>query len=331
MSQPIALLLGDRYGVGPELVAKRLTQPDALPACGVIVIGDKQVLQQGATSAGIDLSIIETNGFNLTPQQPWALFNQPFDAPVTPLGHMDVEAGKEVLSHLALTSTAALQGMIAGIVYAPLNKQAMRLAGHAAGDELDFFIQHLQPVEQAGEINILEDLWTSRVTSHIPLRDVGLHITRESVAKGINLITNALKESGKTSPRIAVAALNPHAGEGGAYGMEEIEILEPAIAEARATGLQIEGPFPSDTVFPRALNGAFDGIVTMFHDQGQIALKLIGLGKGITLLAGLPVPVATPGHGTAFDIAGTGKARDDGLKAAIDLVAKMASSTALGS
>ena len=120
-----------------------------------------------------------------------------------------------------------------------------------------------------------------------------------------------------------MAALNPHAGEGGAFGMEEIEVLSPAIADAIARGLDVSGPFPSDTVFPRALNGQFDGVVTMFHDQGQIALKLIGLGRGITLLAGFPVPIATPGHGTAYDIAGSGTAKPDGLVAATRLVLSM--------
>jgi 4-hydroxythreonine-4-phosphate dehydrogenase len=157
----------------------------------------------------------------------------------------------------------------------------------------------------------------------VPLRDVADLITRDSVARAIDLMETTLRHSGKVSPRLAVAALNPHAGEGGAFGMEEIEIIAPAVADARARQLRVEGPFPSDTVFPRAVAGAFDGVVTMFHDQGQIALKLMGLGKGITLLAGFPVPIATPGHGTAYDIAGTGTAKTDGLKAAVELVARM--------
>ncbi len=199
----------------------------------------------------------------------------------------------------------------------------MRLAGHDAGDELDFAVHRLAFDGPAGEINILGDLWTSRVTSHVPLRAVGDLITRKSVRAAIDLIANALRQAGRPDAHIAVAALNPHAGEGGAFGREEIDVIAPAIADARAEGLHVDGPYPADTVFPQAEMRNIDAIVTMYHDQGQIALKLIGLGKAVTLLAGLPVPIATPGHGTAFDIAGTGTARIDGLAAAVDLVGRM--------
>ena len=220
-------------------------------------------------------------------------------------------------------SEAAQAGEIDGIVYGPLNKQAMKAAGHAAGDELDFYNTHLTASGLTGEINILDNLWTSRVTSHVPLAKVADLITRERIGAAIDLLAGSLRRSGIGRPRLALAALNPHAGEGGAFGMEEIEVLSPAIEDAVARGLDVSGPYPSDTVFPRALNGQFDGIVTMFHDQGQIALKLIGLGRGITLLAGFPVPIATPGHGTAYDIAGTGTAKPDGLIAATRLVLSM--------
>ena len=252
---------------------------------------------------------------------PWSLLNRPFDAAVQPLGQVSEAAGQEVLDTLGLLVDAAKAKEVDGIVYAPLNKQAMRDAGHAAGDELEFFRQQLTaPV--TGEINILGEVWTSRVTSHVPLRDVGALITPANVMRGVHLLATMLRQSGR-EPRLAMAALNPHAGDGGAFGREEIDILGPTIAEARAEGIDIAGPFPSDTVFPRAVAGAFNGIVTMFHDQGQIALKMVGLGQGITLLGGFPVPIATPGHGTAYDIAGTGIAKADGLEAATRLVATM--------
>jgi 4-hydroxythreonine-4-phosphate dehydrogenase len=235
-----------------------------------------------------------------------------------------------MLDTLDFLAAAAIEGTIHGLVYAPLNKQALKAAGHAAGDELDFFNSALPASEHTGEINILDTVWTSRVTSHVPLKDVAALITPERVGAGIDLLANALRRSGLKSPRLAVAALNPHAGEGGAFGREEIDVLTPAIEAAQARGIHVEGPYPSDTIFPRALGGTIDGIVTMFHDQGQIALKLIGLGKGITLLAGFPIPIATPGHGTAYDIAGTGKARPDGLFAATRLVTTMMAETPNG-
>jgi 4-hydroxythreonine-4-phosphate dehydrogenase len=319
----VAVMPGDRYGVGPELVA-RLVETYAPPADTVIVVcGDPEVWAAGQQVAGatavlpVVTALAEAKG-------PWSLLPLAGGLPIQPMGRVSAEAGKEVLAILARLAAAAKAGEIDGIVYAPLNKQAMKLAGHAAGDELDFFSRALPPAAAAGEINILGDLWTSRVTSHVPLRAVADLITRDGVRRGIGLLAEALRKSGRRHPRLAVAALNPHAGEGGAFGREEIEVIAPAIEAARAEGIDASGPFPADTVFPRAMGGAFDGVATMFHDQGQIALKMVGLGQGVTLLAGLPVPIASPAHGTAYDIAGTGRARAEGLLAATRLVLRMA-------
>ncbi len=323
----LALILGDRYGVGPEIMARQLADEASLPDCDLVVIGDKRVLERGAGSVSLALDIPEIGDISAPlGGKRWALLDMPFEAELEPLGRVSEDAGREVLACLARAAEAAEAGEIDGIVYSPLNKQAMRLAGHAAGDELDYLKPRMSG-KTAGEINILGDLWTSRCTSHIPLREVGNHITPATVRFGIDLLHDALEKAGRKSPRLVLSALNPHAGEGGAYGTEEIDILAPAVAEAKARGIAIEGPFPSDTIFPRAVNGTYDGVVTLFHDQGQIALKMVGLGKGVTLLAGLSVPVATPGHGTAYDIAGTGKARTEGLSMALDTVARMAAST----
>lgn len=320
MVKVLALTLGDRYGVGAELVARlpeRMTVPDGLR---IVVVGDRRVFEQGRTVAQAHDALPVIRSFDEA-RAPWSLLDRPFDAPLQPLGQVSSAAGREVLDTLGFLVDAAKRRVIDGIVYAPLNKQAMRDAGHAAGDELDFFRQHIS-APATGEINILGEVWTSRVTSHVPLREVGDLITPANVMRGIRLLEAALRLSGRT-PKLAMAALNPHAGEGGAFGREEIEVLAPTIAAAKAEGIDIAGPFPSDTVFPRAVSGAFNGVVTMFHDQGQIALKMVGLGQGITLLGGFPVPIATPGHGTAYDIAGTGKAKADGLESATRLVASM--------
>jgi len=284
------------------------------------VLGDRRVLDAGFAAIGATPDIPSVASFGAA-AAPWSLLELPFDDQAPPVRQATASAGREVLATLDRLIAATRAGEIGGIVYAPLNKQAMREAGHAAGDELDYFRQHL-PAASTGEINILGEVWTSRVTSHVPLKDVGALITPANLRRAVTLLADALRQSGRV-PRLAVAALNPHAGEGGAFGREEIDVLAPVIAEARAGGLDIAGPFPSDTVFPRAVGGAFNGVVTMFHDQGQIALKMIGLGQGITLLGGFAVPIATPGHGTAYDIAGTGKARPDGLAAATQLVAGM--------
>lgn len=312
MSAPLAIMLGDRTGVGPELVAKLTATFVPPPGLAMRVIGDPDVWERGCAIAGVPATLAGA----------WTFVPRRADL-AAPLGRVSAAAGGEVLETLGALAREAMAGTIGGIVYAPLNKQAMKLAGHAAGDELDHLNRLMPAAGPTGEINILGDLWTSRVTSHVPLRAVGDLITRDSVRRGIDMLAGALRRSGKENPRLAVAALNPHAGEGGAFGREEIDVIAPVIAEARAEGLAVEGPFPADTLFPRAVRGACDGVVTMFHDQGQIALKLLGLGQGITLLAGFPVPIATPGHGTAHDIAGTGTARVDGLAAAVALVARM--------
>lgn len=323
----LALTIGDRYGVGPELVARYV---DALPAhAGVrlAVIGDRAVFERGRRVTGITSNYPVAGSLESLPDAPWCFLERPFEAEVEPVGRVSPEAGEEVLGHLRFAADAALAGTVHGLVFAPLNKQAMLQAGHSAGDELDYFRSLLPTEGESGEINVLGDIWTSRVTSHVPLKDVAAGITREGVARGIALMHDTLVRSGKASPRIAVAALNPHAGDGGAFGSEEIDILGPAIAEARRQQLRVEGPFPADTVFPRAMSEGHDGVVTMYHDQGQIALKLLGLGRGVTLLAGFPLPIATPGHGTAYDIAGTGKAKVDGLTAAVALAVKLMQST----
>jgi 4-hydroxythreonine-4-phosphate dehydrogenase len=318
----IAVILGDRYGVGPELVAKMTSSFTPPESVALVVCGDPDVWTAARQVAGAGtFPVVATFA---EAEAAWSFLPMPAPLPIAPMGRVSADAGHEVLQLLVQLASAAKAGDIGGIVYAPLNKQAMKLAGHVAGDELDFFVHALPPEGAVGEINILRDLWTSRVTSHVPLRAVGDLITRNSVLRGIELLAGALGSSGRAKPRLAVAALNPHAGEGGAFGREEIEVIAPAVVEARARGIEVEGPFPADTIFPRALAGAFDGVVTMFHDQGQIALKMIGLGEGITLLAGFQVPIATPGHGTAYDIAGLGKARVDGLIAATELVVETA-------
>ncbi len=320
MAKRLAVTLGDRYGVGPELVARLphlLAPPEEVR---IVAVGDPEVFAAGCSAAGVAADWPVVGSFAAA-TAPFSLLATPFAAEVLPRGRVSPEAGREVLATLDRLIAAVGSGEIGGIVYAPLNKQAMREAGHAAGDELDYF-RHGLGDAGTGEINILGEVWTSRVTSHVPLRDVGPLITVDNVGRSIKLLADVLRRSGRT-PRLAVAALNPHAGEGGAFGREEIDVLAPAIAAARAEGLEVAGPFPSDTVFPRAVGGAFNGVVTMFHDQGQIALKMVGLGQGITLLGGFAVPIATPGHGTAFDIAGTGTARPDGLIAATRLVIEM--------
>jgi len=317
----IALTLGDRYGVGPELIARRLATP-APTGVVFVTIGDPQVLARGAAVAGVDLDLPVVRDGAAWPDGS-CILPMTGSLPVEGARRPAADSGREMLATLDLAARLVHDRKIDALVYAPLNKQAMAMAGHAAGDELEFLSGRFGHPQPAGEINVLGGIWTSRVTSHVPLARVADGITKDSVTAAIRLLHAAQSRAG-IEPNIAVAALNPHAGEGGLYGSEEHEIIGPAVAMMRAEGLPVSGPFPSDTVFPRATRDGITAVVTMYHDQGQIALKLMGLGRGVTLLAGMPVPIVTPGHGTAYDIAGQGTARGEGLAAAIDLACKLA-------
>ncbi len=217
----------------------------------------------------------------------------------------------------------AVRAEAEAVCFTPFNKQAMRLAHPPYDDEISFSQAVIGVSGPASEFNILDRLWNARVTSHVPLSAVVSLITSERVLKGIALTDASMRAAGFARPRIAVAGLNPHAGDGGNFGREEIDVIEPAVRQAQANGVAADGPFPSDTVFLRARNGAFDAVLTMYHDQGQIAMKLIGFDRGVTLLGGLPFPICTPAHGTAYDIAGQGVANVGASRAAVLLAAEM--------
>ena len=208
-------------------------------------------------------------------------------------------------------------------MFGPFNKAALHAAGMETEDELQYMAARLDVQDHASELNTLDGLWTSRVTSHIALRDVADSISEERIAKAVWLIDRTLRRTGLRRPRIAVAALNPHAGDGGNFGREEIDVIRPAVEGLARRQLAVDGPWPSDTVFLKARRGEIDAVVTMYHDQGQIALKLMGFDRGVTVLGGLPIPIATPAHGTAFDIAGQGVADTGAIRAALAMACDM--------
>jgi len=210
------------------------------------------------------------------------------------------------------------------VTFTPFNKHAMKLAAGSYEDEISVITEVTGAKSHGREFNILANLWNARVTSHVPLKDVARHITHDAVLNGLLLTDRCMREAGIARPRIAVAGLNPHAGDEGNFGREEIDIIAPAVKAAKARGIACEGPFPSDTVFLRAKRGDFDAVQTMYHDQGQIAMKLMGFESGITLIGGYPFPVCTPAHGTAYDIAGKGIADLGASRNAILIAARMA-------
>ena len=324
----IAVIPGDPAGIGPELVARLLSEPEVVTAASVLVVGDRHVLELGERQAGTSLSLREV-GLD-EPGEWWegpGIAFLPADT-ITPdevrLAEVTEAGGRSSLRTLDAAIDLTRSGATDGILFGPFNKASMHLAGLDAEDEHRYIARYLGFTGHHSEVNMLDELMTTRVTSHIALKDVVAHITEDEVVKAIRLAHDTLRAAGVAHPRIGVAAVNPHAGDDGNFGTEEIDILRPAIERARADGIDADGPWPSDTVFLRGRDGRLDAVVTMYHDQGQIAMKLMGFDRGITIAAGLPIPVTTPAHGTAFDIAGEGQANPGAMRKAFDVLCRMA-------
>jgi 4-hydroxythreonine-4-phosphate dehydrogenase len=233
--------------------------------------------------------------------------------------------GTSVLTVLDLCMDATLVGHIDAITFAPLNKHAMKMGGLRHEDELHHFAEHLGVKNYFCEFNTLNGLWTSRISSHVPLKDVPQYLDQQRIMDAATLIYRSLQHNGNPTPRVAVAGFNPHNGDGGTCGREEIDIIQPAVAKLAEMGIPVVGPFPADTIFLKARDGELDAIVTMYHDQGQIAIKLMGFSQGVTVQGGLPIPITTPAHGTAFDIAGQGRANVDATANAFRIACRMGS------
>jgi 4-hydroxythreonine-4-phosphate dehydrogenase len=326
MSPRIGLLIGDPNGIGPELVVKLLSRAERA-AANVLVIGGRCAFDDAQRLAGVQIHAIPVERPDQVEATPGPAFFEADSLRKEELdpGRPTARAGAAVTRALQLAVDLARRGCIDAICYAPLNKEALHSAGFQFPDELRYFAHALGHAGDAGEINVLGNAWTSRVTSHVPLAEVAGLVTPAAVRKAIRLLHGTVVTSGIDSPRIAVAALNPHAGDGGNFGREEIDVIRPAILEAVAQGIRVDGPFPADTIFLKLRDGVYDAVVTMYHDQGQIAMKLMGFQRGVTVGGGLPIPITTPAHGTAFDIAGQGRADAGAMVAAFNLAVRMAS------
>ncbi len=323
----LAVTFGDASGIGPELVAKAMARSDIHEAARIVLVGDGWVWSEGQRIAGA--------GIRTTPITDWSQVSESGSPAIIEIptvakagivpGQVSTEAGRGAREALRFCLDAAMRRNVDAICFAPLNKQAMKKGGMAFEDELHYFADYLDVKEYFCEFNTLGTLWTSRISSHVPLADVPKFITKDRIKAAARLTYKTLNAAGFAQPRVAVAALNPHGGDGGTCGREEIDVIAPAAQELNAEGLPILGPYPADTIFLKARDGLLDAIVTMYHDQGQVAVKLLGFERGVTVQGGLPVPITTPAHGTAFDIAGQGRARDEAMAQALLLAAKMGS------
>lgn len=322
----IAFAMGDPAGISPELAAKLIATDEFRHGANLVLFGDLRILEQGAKIAGVgvDVDVVSSEEEvsehvsrpvfidlkNLSPNQ------------VTP-ATATLEGGLFATENFRRALLLAQAGRADAVFFTPFNKKAMRLAYEGYDDEIRFVRDVLKTSVAASEFNVLGKIWNARVTSHIPLSQVASAITEQSILRSLTLADQCMRAAGFNPPRIAVAGLNPHAGDGGNFGREEIEVIEPAVRKAIAKGFAVDGPFPSDTVFLRAKNGDFDAVLTMYHDQGQIAMKLMGFDRGVTLIGGFSFPICTPAHGTAYEIAGRGIANLGASNAALSLAIQM--------
>jgi 4-hydroxythreonine-4-phosphate dehydrogenase len=323
----IGLMLGDVTGIGPEVAVKLLSDPLTHEKAKVLVVGDRRVLELGMADSKAQFAV------NIVESADAADWSKPgiqmidlknVNPADIPRGQTSIESGRLVGETLKVMTDMAHAGKLDGVCFAPLNKGALNKGGWKYRDEHEMFAKWNDHEGYYGEVNLIKLFCTFRVTSHVSLRQAVDLVIPERIEGALRLAHEMMRGLGKTEPRIGVAALNPHNGEGGLFGTEEIEIIRPTLDRLRAENLPCEGPFPSDTVFLKARAGDFDAVVIMYHDQGQIATKLLGFSEGVTLTGGLKTLYTTPSHGTAYDIVGKGIADVGAMKRAFDVITDLA-------
>ncbi|XAH22571.1 4-hydroxythreonine-4-phosphate dehydrogenase PdxA [Xylophilus sp. GW821-FHT01B05] len=334
--KPLAITAGDPAGIGPETIAM-LYRDNSPELHGCFVVGDVAVLRRAAAvvcGAGPALPVAVLANVGEALQAP------PRCIPVLPVvqarsavafGQISAEAGRQAAASVRWAAQAALRGEIAALATAPLHKEAL----HAAGEPFPGHTELLQAEaalhlgRSVAEVPVRmmlanDELRTVLVSIHMSLRDAIEAVTEQNVLQTLRIAHAALLRVLGRAPRLAVAGLNPHAGEGGLFGREELLHIAPAIAAAQAEGINARGPYAPDTVFMRARTGEFDAVIAMYHDQGLIPVKYLGVEQGVNVTLGLPLVRTSPDHGTAFDIAGTGQADPSSLLAAIRMARVLA-------
>ncbi len=321
----IAVTMGDPAGVGPEITAKALVNPKIRAVCRAVVVGDLGTMERAAGAVGVDVAAVDVDaldrgGDEIQVYDPWGR-----DLSEAPVGMVDARAGAAAAEAVIAATKLALDGRVAAIVTAPINKAAINSAGYHYAGHTEL-LADLTDSPGARMLLVAPGLRVIHNSTHVSLREAIDRVTRENVRHVIGLLDATLRMMAIPEPRIAVCGLNPHAGEGGLFGHEDDAFIRPAIEDARRDGIDTYGPEPGDTVFNRARNGTFDGVVAMYHDQGHVAVKVAGFFDGINVSVGLPIIRTSVDHGTAFDIAGQGVARADSMEMAIEIAATMATS-----
>src|SRR5689334_3818325 len=314
---PIAITMGDACGIGPEIIAKLHADAESLPR--TLVIGDEGIIRRAVRLLALPLTVAVIDSpedFQFAPNtiHVISLSRLPEDLP---FGQLDARAGKAAFDYIWTGIDLALQNRIRAVVTAPINKEALRLAGFRYPGHTEILADFSETKDFAMML-MNDDLRVILVTIHVSLREAIEQLTIKRELMTIRLAHQAMTQLGIARPRIGVAGLNPHAGEHGLFGSEDEAIVKPAIQQAQAEGIEVSGPWPGDTVFMQARQGRFDIVVAQYHDQGLIPVKYLGVDEGVNITVGLPFVRTSVDHGTAFDIAGTGKASPASLRVAVE-------------
>lgn len=343
-NKAIAITQGDSAGIGPEIIAKVFREQPALLQ-GCFVVGDVATMRRGAQAIAVAGETSLPVAVIASPDEAWQVpprcipvLELPGMPPPAPWGQITDSAGAAAAACVQWAARAALRGEIAALVTAPLHKEALHAGGVTYPGHTELLqaeaAQHAGVAMSEMPVRMMlanDELCTVLVSIHVSLRKALEAVTLDNILQTLQITHAALQRMLGRAPRIGVAGLNPHAGEGGLFGSEEIDIIAPAIAAARAQGIDAQGPFAPDTVFMRARNvpghpGEFDVVLAMYHDQGLIPIKYLGVESGVNVTLGLPLVRTSPDHGTAFDIAGQGVADASSLLEAVRMAQKLSAS-----
>ncbi|MCZ6617739.1 MAG: 4-hydroxythreonine-4-phosphate dehydrogenase PdxA [Gammaproteobacteria bacterium] len=314
--QSLAVTMGDPAGIGSEVLAKALAHRSSERP--LLIVGVLWALERGAEVAGLPLTDLQLVEHPNQQSAPVALMDLGIRIPNFRFGEVDAECGRLAVQAVETAGRLCLDGDLAGMVTCPINKEALR-AGGVSDIGHQEILGRLAGASWTATMLMTPGLRVVHLSTHKSLIEAARYVTRENLLDKLRLTSSTLADWGLPQAHIAVAALNPHAGDGGLIGREEIDEIAPAVAEARREGLKVTGPVPADSVFNRAIDGEFDVVLAMYHDQGHIAIKVHNFHESTTATLGIPFLRTSVDHGTAFDIAGRGVASERGLLAALDV------------
>ncbi len=325
----LAITMGDPAGVGPEVTVKGLADGEMLAISRPLVIGDRRVLQAAAQATGVTLPIRGWKSAMEATFEPGGIDVLDLDN-VDPRewgwGKLSAASGRAAVEYIQRAMELTNAGTAAAIVTAPINKEATTLAGHSELGHMEMFSKAYGAKNQATML-VSGKLRCVHLSTHYSLAEAVARITRERVLQRIVTTHEDFRRWGMPSPRIAASAINPHGGEGGLMGREEIDQIAPAVEDARKMGIDARGPYPGDSVYVRAMRGEFDAVIAMFHDQGHIPVKVHGFEQSVSVALGLPIVRTSVDHGTAFDIAGKGIADAESMRESIKVAAEICAGT----